>query len=201
MCAGSRVRSLANHAPLRVAFTNIPRRIWAGGHNYQNNLFALLNRYCPGEVRPVMFAGLGDDATDLAAIAQRPPSRRPRGRTSVRARPRGSGGISSQPHRCRIRIRTFFWLAPTVSGDRLVSRFSVPPLAALLFARHPLAPRTRLSRPDRCRPDDPAEQRKRATRFPQILFRIDRRHFGGAVCDLAGGKCSVRRSGSRHGPI
>jgi glycosyltransferase involved in cell wall biosynthesis len=72
MCAGSRVRSLANHAPLRVAFTNIPRRIWAGGHNYQNNLFALLHRYCPGEVLPVVFAGLGDDATDLAAIAQIP---------------------------------------------------------------------------------------------------------------------------------
>src|ERR1700733_13026708 len=72
MCAGSRGRTLANHAPLRVAFTNIPRRIWAGGHNYQNNLFALLHRYCPGEVLPVMFAGLGDDATDLAAIAQIP---------------------------------------------------------------------------------------------------------------------------------
>ena len=72
MCAGSRVRTLADHAPLRVAFTNIPRRIWAGGYNYQNNLFTLLNRYCPGEVLPVMFAGLDDDATDLTTIAQIP---------------------------------------------------------------------------------------------------------------------------------
>jgi glycosyltransferase involved in cell wall biosynthesis len=72
MCAGSRVRTLADHAPLRVAFTNIPRRVWAGGYNYRNNLFVSLNRYCPGEVLPVVFAGLGDDAADLAAIAQIP---------------------------------------------------------------------------------------------------------------------------------
>jgi glycosyltransferase involved in cell wall biosynthesis len=72
MCAGSRGRTLADHAPLRVAFTNIPRRVWAGGYNYRNNLFVSLNRYCPGEVLPVVFAGLGDDAADLAAIAQIP---------------------------------------------------------------------------------------------------------------------------------
>jgi glycosyltransferase involved in cell wall biosynthesis len=72
MCAGSRGRTLADHAPLRVAFTNIPRRVWAGGYNYRNNLFVSLNRYCPGEILPVVFAGLGDDAADLAAIAQIP---------------------------------------------------------------------------------------------------------------------------------
>jgi glycosyltransferase involved in cell wall biosynthesis len=72
MCAGSRDRPLADHAPLRVAFINIPRRVWAGGFNYRNNLFVSLNRYCPGEVLPVVFAGLGDDAADLAAIAQIP---------------------------------------------------------------------------------------------------------------------------------
>ena len=72
MCAGSRVRTLADHAPLRVAFINIPRRVWAGGYNYRNNLFVSLNRYCPGEILPVVFAGLGDDAADLAAIAQIP---------------------------------------------------------------------------------------------------------------------------------
>jgi glycosyltransferase involved in cell wall biosynthesis len=72
MCAGSRGRTLADHAPIRVAFTNIPRRVWAGGYNYRNNLFVSLNRYCPGEILPVVFAGLGDDAADLAAIAQIP---------------------------------------------------------------------------------------------------------------------------------
>ena len=45
-------------APLRVAFTHIPRRLWAGGYNYQSNLFAALDRYCPGEIMPVVFAGL-----------------------------------------------------------------------------------------------------------------------------------------------
>jgi glycosyltransferase involved in cell wall biosynthesis len=72
MCAGSRGRTLVDHSPLRVAFTNIPRRVWAGGYNYRNNLFVSLNRYCPGEILPVVFAGLGDDAADLAAIAQIP---------------------------------------------------------------------------------------------------------------------------------
>ena len=48
---------LTDRAPLRVAFTNIPRRLWAGGYNYQSNLFVALNRYCPGEIVPVMFAG------------------------------------------------------------------------------------------------------------------------------------------------
>ena len=36
-------------APLRVAFTHIPRRLWAGGYNYQSNLFAALSRHCPGD--------------------------------------------------------------------------------------------------------------------------------------------------------
>ena len=63
---------MANPDPLRVAFTNIPRRIWAGGYNYQNNLFAALNRYCPGQILPVMFAGYHDDPSDLEAVAQIP---------------------------------------------------------------------------------------------------------------------------------
>ena len=54
-------------APLRVAFTHISRRVWTGGHNYQNNLFAALARYCPGEIIPVMFAGMNDDPLELAA--------------------------------------------------------------------------------------------------------------------------------------
>jgi glycosyltransferase involved in cell wall biosynthesis len=63
---------LVNPAPLRVAFTNIPRRIWAGGYNYQNNLFVSLNRFCPGQILPVMFAGHNDDPSDLEAIARIP---------------------------------------------------------------------------------------------------------------------------------
>ena len=54
-------------APLRVAFTHIPRRVWTGGHNYQNNLFAALARHRPGEITPVMFAGVNDDPLELAA--------------------------------------------------------------------------------------------------------------------------------------
>jgi glycosyltransferase involved in cell wall biosynthesis len=59
-------------APLRVAFTNIPRRLWAGGHNYQNNLFRALNRYRPGAVLPVVFAGMSDDSAEVAALSRIP---------------------------------------------------------------------------------------------------------------------------------
>jgi glycosyltransferase involved in cell wall biosynthesis len=57
---------------LRVAFTNIPRRLWAGGYNYQSNLFGALNKYCPGEISPVVFAGTNDDPTELADLAKIP---------------------------------------------------------------------------------------------------------------------------------
>jgi glycosyltransferase involved in cell wall biosynthesis len=63
---------LTEHAPLRVAFTNIPRRLWAGGYNYQRNLFVALSRHCPGEIVPVMFAGMNDDAAELGALSQIP---------------------------------------------------------------------------------------------------------------------------------
>jgi glycosyltransferase involved in cell wall biosynthesis len=63
---------LTARAPLRVAFTIIPRRIWAGGYNYQSNLFAALNRYRQGEIAPVVFAGEQDDAADLEALARIP---------------------------------------------------------------------------------------------------------------------------------
>ena len=36
---------MPERAPVRIAFTNIPRRLWAGGHNYQRNLFEALNRH------------------------------------------------------------------------------------------------------------------------------------------------------------
>jgi glycosyltransferase involved in cell wall biosynthesis len=58
--------------PLRIAFTTIPRRLWAGGYNYQSNLFAALNRYLPGEFTPVVFAGHRDDDADLAAFERIP---------------------------------------------------------------------------------------------------------------------------------
>ena len=63
---------MSERVPLRVAFTTIPRRLWAGGYNYQSNLFAALNRHRPGEFTPVVFAGRRDDATELAALARIP---------------------------------------------------------------------------------------------------------------------------------
>jgi glycosyltransferase involved in cell wall biosynthesis len=59
-------------APLRIAFTNIPRRLWAGGHNYQRNLFEVLNRYSPGTITPLLFAGTKDDPEEIAALASIP---------------------------------------------------------------------------------------------------------------------------------
>jgi len=56
-------------APLRLAFTHIPRRLWAGGYNYQSNLFAALGKFRPGEFTPVLFAGTGNDDADLAPLA------------------------------------------------------------------------------------------------------------------------------------
>ena len=64
--------SLIARAPLRVAFTIVPRRTWVGGYNYQSNLFAALNRYRQGEIAPVVFAGEQDDAADLEALARIP---------------------------------------------------------------------------------------------------------------------------------
>ena len=63
---------MIDQTPLRVAFTNISRRLWAGGYNYQSNLFAALDRYCPGEIVPVVFAGSSDDPAELAALARIP---------------------------------------------------------------------------------------------------------------------------------
>ncbi|MGH6708453.1 MAG: glycosyltransferase family 4 protein [Bradyrhizobium sp.] len=60
---------MSQRAPLRVAFTHIPRRLWAGGYNYQSNLFAALSRFRPGEFTPVLFAGNRDDDGDLPALA------------------------------------------------------------------------------------------------------------------------------------
>lgn len=69
MSHGSRARSLLERAPLRIAFANIPRGLWAGGYNYQRNLFEALHRYASGTVTPVLFAGMADDAGEVAALA------------------------------------------------------------------------------------------------------------------------------------
>lgn len=61
-----------SRASLRIAFTFIPRRLHAGGFNYLRNLFTSLDRYCPGELEPVMFAGLSDDNEELASFAAIP---------------------------------------------------------------------------------------------------------------------------------
>jgi glycosyltransferase involved in cell wall biosynthesis len=55
-----------------VAFTNIPRRLWVGGYNYQSNLFVALNRHCPGEILPVVFTGTSVDPGELAALGEIP---------------------------------------------------------------------------------------------------------------------------------
>jgi glycosyltransferase involved in cell wall biosynthesis len=59
-------------APLRIAFTHISRRLWAGGYNYQSNLFAALARFRPGEFAPIVFAGNGADENELAGPAAIP---------------------------------------------------------------------------------------------------------------------------------
>jgi glycosyltransferase involved in cell wall biosynthesis len=48
----------------------IPRRIWAGGYNYQTNLFAALDMYRSGEIAPIVFGGERDDVADLEALAR-----------------------------------------------------------------------------------------------------------------------------------
>jgi glycosyltransferase involved in cell wall biosynthesis len=63
---------VGDRAPLRVAFTHISRRLWAGGYNYQNNLFAALDRYCNGEIAPILFAGREDADDEVAALARIP---------------------------------------------------------------------------------------------------------------------------------
>jgi glycosyltransferase involved in cell wall biosynthesis len=63
---------VTDRAPLRVAFPYISRSVWAGGYNYQSNLFVALARYCPAEIAPVVFAGLDDGSAELAALARIP---------------------------------------------------------------------------------------------------------------------------------
>jgi glycosyltransferase involved in cell wall biosynthesis len=55
--------------PIRLAFTHIPRRAWAGGYNYQLNLFSALHAHQPGRIAPVVFAGSAAAADELAELA------------------------------------------------------------------------------------------------------------------------------------
>ncbi|WP_245319913.1 glycosyltransferase family 1 protein [Bradyrhizobium sp. LMTR 3] len=63
---------MSNGRPLRLAFTMISRQRWAGGYNYQRNLFAALRQHCPGAITPVVFAGERDDFSDLEALGRIP---------------------------------------------------------------------------------------------------------------------------------
>lgn len=63
---------MTSQAPTRIAFNYISRTLWAGGYNYQRNLFAALARFRPGEFAPVVFAGNGGDAAELAELAAIP---------------------------------------------------------------------------------------------------------------------------------
>ena len=69
MCDGSGIAPVVDRGPQRVAFTCISRRRWAGGYNYQLNLFAALARHCPGRIVPVLFAGAGEPAEELALLS------------------------------------------------------------------------------------------------------------------------------------
>lgn len=63
---------MSDARPIRLAFTLISRKAWAGGYNYQLNLFHALAKYCPGAITPVVFAGKGHDVGELAPIRQVP---------------------------------------------------------------------------------------------------------------------------------
>ena len=73
-------------APIRVAFTMISRRNWAGGYNYQRNLFAALHHYCPNRITPVVFAGERNAPADLEALGSNPKVEIARSHSSLRQR-------------------------------------------------------------------------------------------------------------------
>lgn len=50
---------------IRLAFTFVDSRLWTGGYNYLLNLFGVLNRYRPGEIKPILFSGT--DVSDAQA--------------------------------------------------------------------------------------------------------------------------------------
>ena len=197
---------MTDRAPLRVAFTHIPRRLWAGGHNYQSNLFAALNRYRPGEIVPVVFAGMDDDAAELAALARIPGvevvqsaafDRRRSGLAAALAF--GLDGAAAAEFSAKSidlvfeAARFFGWRLPfpavawfpDFQHRRLPQLFS--PAARwrrdLGFRAQIASGRTHH-----------AEQRKRAAGLPQVLSGFDERHLGGPVCDAARARPPDRES-------
>ena len=156
-------------ARLRVAFTIIPRRIWAGGYNYQSNLFAALNRYRQGEIAPVVFAGERDDAADLEALARIPGVETVQSAAFDRRRAAPAAALSlgldyaavAEFRKRKVdvvfEIGTVFRLASAIPGDRLVPGFSASTIAATLFAYGSMATRSRLSNANRIRPHHHAQ--------------------------------------------
>lgn len=61
---------MLDRPPLRVAFTYISRKRWAGGYNYQLNLFAALARHCPRRIAPVLFAGAHEAGEELTPFSE-----------------------------------------------------------------------------------------------------------------------------------
>jgi glycosyltransferase involved in cell wall biosynthesis len=70
MYNGSEPDELMSSAPLRLAFTYISRRAWAGGYNYLTNLFASLDTHQKGQFTPVLFAETAADQRELAELAR-----------------------------------------------------------------------------------------------------------------------------------
>src|SRR5262249_7920078 len=50
----------------------ISRKRWAGGYNYQYNLFNAIDRHGDGNITPVVFAGQSDDDADLQGLGRIP---------------------------------------------------------------------------------------------------------------------------------
>lgn len=169
MCHGSRNRLVDRSRPLRVAFTVIPRRIWAGGHNYQSNLFAALNRYRQGEIAPVVFAGEQDDAADLEALSHIPGVETAQSAAFDRRRAGLAAALSlglDYAAVAEFRERKVdavfesarFWLALAIPGCGLVSGLSASTITAAFFASRAMATRVGLSRANRIGPHHHAEQ-------------------------------------------
>ena len=156
-------------APLRIAFTHIPRQVWAGGYNYLSNLFAALGRFREGEFAPVVFAGNRDDESDLAALAAIPGVEIVRsaafeggaGLTAALALGVDSGAVREfrdAADRPCLRERPFFWLASALSGGGVVSRFSASQAAAAFPGCRTLEARGRLSLSNRIGADHHGQQ-------------------------------------------
>ena len=123
----------------------IPRRLWAGGYNYQSNLFAALEPPLPRRNYAGAVRRDDDDAADLAALA-RIPAWKSCDRAPLTAPPvllaRWRWGsiarrseFAGQAHRRRLRNRAFLRLASAFSSAGMVSRFSASTACRSSFRR------------------------------------------------------------------